>query len=83
MIPRTASDRSEGEAAASAGYAWWVVIALTAVYTLSFVDRTILGLLVPSIKRDLGVSARIILLPFGSLPRSEGKTRRVIRKDRP
>ena len=33
-----------------------MVIALTAVYTLSFVDRTILGLLVPSIKRDLAVS---------------------------
>jgi|HubBroStandDraft_6_1064221.scaffolds.fasta_scaffold256138_2 MFS family permease len=56
MIPRTASERSESDAAASLGYAWWVVIALTAVYTLSFVDRTILGLLVPSIKRDLGVS---------------------------
>jgi Coenzyme F390 synthetase len=38
--------------------------------------------LAASIKRDLGVSARIDLLPFGSLPRSEGKTRRVIRKDR-
>src|SRR5579864_6878605 len=56
MIPRTADHRSESEAATGAGYAWWVVIALTAVYTLSFVDRTILSLLVPSIKRDLGVS---------------------------
>jgi MFS family permease len=61
MIPRTAteghkSDRPANEAKASLGYAWWVVIALTAVYTLSFVDRTILSLLVPSIKRDLGVS---------------------------
>jgi MFS family permease len=57
MIPRTAHDRHENvRAATSLGYAWWVVIALTAVYTLSFVDRTILGLLVPSIKRDLGVS---------------------------
>ncbi|MBZ5633392.1 MAG: MFS transporter [Acidobacteriia bacterium] len=61
MIPRTAteghkSDPPASEAAASLGYAWWAVIALTAVYTLSFVDRTILSLLVPSIKRDLGVS---------------------------
>jgi MFS family permease len=61
MIPRTArdrqeNDRPENETTTSAGYAWWVVIALTAVYTLSFVDRTILSLLVPSIKRDLGVS---------------------------
>jgi MFS family permease len=56
MIPRTASDRPANEAATGLGYAWWVVIALTGVYTLSFVDRTILSLLVPSIKRDLGVS---------------------------
>lgn len=48
------SPSTEGQT--SLGYAWWVVIALTAVYTLSFVDRTILSLLVPSIKRDLGVS---------------------------
>jgi phenylacetate-CoA ligase len=32
-------------------------------------------------KRELGVTARIVLLPFGSLPRTEGKTRRVIRRD--
>ena len=63
MIPRTADGRpvspsSEGPAGPepNLSYAWWVVIALTAVYTLSFVDRTILSLLVPSIKRDLGVS---------------------------
>lgn len=34
------------------------------------------------IKREIGVSARVTLLPFNSLPRTEGKTRRVIRKDR-
>jgi phenylacetate-CoA ligase len=33
------------------------------------------------IKRDLGLTARVTLLPFGALPRTEGKTRRVIRKD--
>jgi len=36
-----------------------------------------------AIKRELGVSARVELLPFASLPRTEGKTRRVVRKDRP
>jgi phenylacetate-CoA ligase len=36
-----------------------------------------------AIKRDLGIGARVTLLPFGALPRTEGKTRRVIRKDRP
>ena len=35
-----------------------------------------------AIKHDLGVTARIALRPFGFLPRTEGKTRRVIRKDR-
>jgi len=48
---------------ASLGYAWYVVIVLTALYVLSFVDRTILSLLVGSIKRDLGISdTRIGLL---------------------
>ncbi len=32
-----------------------------------------------TIKRDLGVTARVTLLPPGNLPRAEGKTRRVIR----
>jgi phenylacetate-CoA ligase len=36
-----------------------------------------------AVKRDLGLTARITLLPFGTLPRTEGKTRRVIRKDQP
>ncbi len=35
------------------------------------------------IKRDIGISAKVTLLPFGALPRTEGKTRRVIRKDKP
>lgn len=37
-------------------YEWYVVGALTALYTLSYVDRTILGLLIGPIKRDLGVN---------------------------
>ena len=35
-----------------------------------------------AIKRDLGLTAHVTLLEFGALPRTEGKTRRVIRKDR-
>jgi phenylacetate-CoA ligase len=35
-----------------------------------------------AIKRDLGVTAHITLLEFGTLPRTEGKTRRVIKRDR-
>jgi phenylacetate-CoA ligase len=37
--------------------------------------------LAAAIKRDLGLTARVALLPFGSLPRTEGKTRRVIKKE--
>src|SRR5580698_11617009 len=45
------------------GYAWYVVFVLMACYTLSFVDRQILSLLVGPIKRDLQVSdTRIGLL---------------------
>jgi len=36
-------------------YAWYVVGVLTAIYMLSFVDRQILGLLVPQIERDLHI----------------------------
>ncbi|MGC4029985.1 MAG: MFS transporter [Steroidobacteraceae bacterium] len=38
------------------GYAWYVTIVLLLAYTLSFVDRQILGLLVQPIKLDLGLS---------------------------
>jgi MFS family permease len=36
-------------------YAWYVVAVLTAIYMLSFVDRSILSLLVPQIEHDLKV----------------------------
>ncbi|HUI81653.1 MAG TPA: MFS transporter [Bryobacteraceae bacterium] len=38
------------------GYAWYVVIALTAIYMLGFVDRQVLSLLVRPIKQDLHIS---------------------------
>ena len=34
-----------------------------------------------AIKRDLGLTSRVTLLPFASLPRTSGKTPRVARKD--
>ncbi|MGA3294192.1 MAG: MFS transporter [Candidatus Acidiferrales bacterium] len=40
----------------SLGYAWYVVFVLMLCYTLSFVDRQILSLLVGPIKRDLMIS---------------------------
>ena len=44
-------------------YAWYVLAILTGMLMFSFVDRQILSLLVPSIKRDLGVSDTQIGLP--------------------
>jgi MFS family permease len=47
----------------SLAYCWYVVIILMACYTLSFIDRQILSLLVGPIKHDLGISdTRIGLL---------------------
>jgi MFS family permease len=40
----------------SSGFAWYIVVILTACYTLSYIDRQILSLLVGPIKRDLGIS---------------------------
>jgi phenylacetate-CoA ligase len=39
--------------------------------------------LVAAFKRDLGIAAQITLLRFGALPRTEGKSRRVVRRVRP
>jgi MFS family permease len=54
----------EGTSAAQAtGTAWYAVIVLMFCYALSFVDRTILGLLVPQIEADLKISdTRMALL---------------------
>ncbi|WP_034491097.1 phenylacetate--CoA ligase family protein [Afifella pfennigii] len=35
------------------------------------------------IKAELGATGRVSLLPFGALPRTEGKTRRVVRRQQP
>src|ERR1700728_4762857 len=63
MTPVSAPTTLPPQRQTKLGYAWYVVIVLTALYMLSFVDRTILSLLVGSIKRDLGISdTRIGLL---------------------
>src|SRR4051794_532695 len=63
---QTASNSSAttpAEARNQSGFAWYIVVILTACYTLSYIDRQILSLLVGPIKRDLGISdTRIGLL---------------------
>jgi len=39
------------------------------------------GSIALAIKRELGLAAAVTLLPFGALPRTEGKTRRLIRRE--
>ena len=63
MTPASAQSPTAHPPRTSLRYAWYVVIILTILYMLSFVGRTILSLLVGSIKRDLGISdTRIGLL---------------------
>ena len=54
--PADPKKQDAGKETPSLRYAWFVLLVLTLMYMLSFVDRQILSLLVPSIKRDLGVS---------------------------
>ncbi len=56
QTPTTAPAPATSARETSSSYAWYVVIILTACYTLSFIDRQILSLLVGPIKRDLGIS---------------------------
>ncbi len=46
----------ESEAYPKPAYAWYMVILLLVVYTFSFIDRQILGLLGHAIKEDFGIS---------------------------
>lgn len=60
--PRVAA---AGEAPASEAYAWYVVAVLLLAYTLSFIDRMILSLLVGPIRADLGISDTQMSLLMG------------------
>ena len=49
---------------------------------LSGPPERLADILAAAFKRDIGITARITLLAFGALPRTEGKSRRVVRRDR-
>lgn len=49
-----------------APYAWYVVGVLTFVYIFSFIDRTILNLLVAPIRRDLNINDTQMSLLMGT-----------------
>ena len=46
-------------------YAWYVVAVLMLAYVCSFIDRQILALMVPAIRRDLGISDTKVSLLMG------------------
>lgn len=50
---------------ASPAYRWYVLIVLTTAYTVSFVDRQILALLIAPIRRDLHISDTQVSLLIG------------------
>jgi MFS family permease len=47
-------------------YAWYALFVLVLVYIVNFIDRQILSILVPEIKRDLGVSDAQIGFLYGT-----------------
>ncbi len=63
--PPAKSVIAESDPYPAAGYAWYVVGALTVVYVFSFIDRQILSLLVRPLRRDIGISDTQISLLLG------------------
>ncbi|RYD91959.1 MAG: MFS transporter, partial [Sphingomonadales bacterium] len=61
----TASDAPEPQAKASP-YAWYVLFILFLVYALNFIDRQILTILAPHIRKDLGLSQADIGFLYGT-----------------
>lgn len=64
-MPRATDDTTRDARTLSTRYAWYLVAVLCVAYTLSFVDRMILALLVEPIKRDLAISDTQIGLLHG------------------
>jgi len=65
---RPAHGRSPPEHSAltrSATYAWYVVVLLTLIYTVSFIDRQILALMIGPIRRDFGITDTQVSLLIG------------------
>lgn len=56
ITPPPSTTTTEAPTYPSSGYAWYVVVLLMLCYTLSFVDRQIMGFLVGPIRRDLSIS---------------------------
>ncbi len=49
----------------STSYCWYVLVVLTVAYTISFIDRQILALMIGPIRKDLGISDTEVSLLIG------------------
>ena len=56
LVRMTRAPEASGIQRTNLRYAWYVVLALTSIYMLSYMDRVILSLLVAPMKRDFGIS---------------------------
>jgi MFS family permease len=61
----TLNASSDSGSFGSPAYRWYVLIVLTAAYTVSFIDRQILALLIGPIRRDLHISDTQVSLLIG------------------
>ena len=59
------SERPEAPPYPRTAYSWYVVVILTLAYTVSFIDRQIMALMVEPIRRDLGISDTQMSLLLG------------------
>jgi len=55
-VPEPTTAAGKGPVPMNGGYAWAVLVMLTAAYTVSFIDRQVLNLLIDPIKNDLGAT---------------------------
>jgi MFS family permease len=65
MMDQPIAAGAEDERYPAARYSWYVVGVLTAAYTISFIDRQILALMVGPIKKDLAISDTQMSLLIG------------------
>tara|TARA_R110002049_G_scaffold115854_14_gene268101 strand:- start:11518 stop:12882 length:1365 start_codon:yes stop_codon:yes gene_type:complete len=61
----SAEPQREEDGYPSPAYAWYVVVVLTLAYTVSFIDRQIMSLMVEPIRRDLQISDTQMSLLLG------------------
>lgn len=65
MATAPTSEKPDATPYPRTAYSWYVVVILTLAYTVSFIDRQIMALMVEPIRRDLGISDTQMSLLLG------------------